>query len=138
MSFSRTLSAVQGRADQVRIGRVVTIGASNAGKTATALVKGGISVLKITRPGWAVTKDSVEAVMQEVESEKLENDIMLIQWMDNSSFFMVNEDTGNMALPDKGEDDIYHVTGRVQVAKDMQLDMLLVKLEPLLKCGQRG
>jgi len=136
VSVGRTLSAVQVRADQVSIGRVVVIGASNAGSTATALVKMNTSVYKVTRPGWALTKEAVEAAVQEVEAESLDNDVYVIQALENSTFFLVNEETGNMALPAKGEGDIYHVTGRVHVSKEMQLELLLARVEPLLKMRQ--
>jgi hypothetical protein len=38
-----------------------------------------------------------------------------------------------MELPTRDEDDgIFHITGKVTVSKDVQLQMVLTKLEPLL------
>jgi hypothetical protein len=46
---------------------------------------------------------------------------------------MLNTETGSMELPSRNEQDgIFHVTGKVTVSKDMQLESLLDKLEPLL------
>jgi len=133
VSVGRTLASVQGRADQVQIGRIIVIGASNAGKTATALRQGGVSVLPITKSGWVASKDNVEAVMVEVECEKRDQDVFLIQCMENGTFYLLNEETGNMALPEKTENGAFHATGKVCVAKEVQLEMLLGRLEPLLR-----
>jgi hypothetical protein len=46
---------------------------------------------------------------------------------------MLNSETGSMGLPTRDErDGIFHVTGKVTVSKDVQLETLLDKLEPLL------
>jgi hypothetical protein len=53
--------------------------------------------------------------------------------LENSIFFMLNGETGSMVLPTRDEQDgIFHVTGKVTVSKDVQLETLLDKLEPLL------
>jgi hypothetical protein len=66
-------------------------------------------------------------------SELRKDDIVLVQWFENSIFFMLNTETGSMELPSRNEQDgIFHVTGKVTVSKDMQLEALLDKLEPLL------
>jgi hypothetical protein len=50
---------------------------------------------------------------------------------------MLNTETGSMELPTRDEQDgIFHVTGKVTVSKDMQLESLLDKLEPLLAENQ--
>jgi len=128
-----TLSAAQGKQAKCETGRMVLVGASNAERTATALKKSGTEVLKVTRPGWAVTKDNVEAVCVEVESERLDKDTIVIQCLDNSTFYLVDEETGSMTLPVKGDKGIYHVTGKIVVTKDMQLELMLSRLEVLLK-----
>jgi hypothetical protein len=56
-----------------------------------------------------------------------------VQWLENNIFFMLNEETGCMELPTRNADDgIFHITGKVTVSKDVQLQMVLTKLEPLL------
>ncbi len=75
-----------------------------------------------------------------MKAEYREGDILLIQCLENSIFFfMLNGETGCMELPKKDDTDgIFHVTGKVTVSKDMQLDALLERLEPLLEWNQDG
>jgi hypothetical protein len=115
------------------MGRVFSIGASNAGNTAAALEKKGVKVVPISQPGCSVTRESVNSVVRRLNAELKKDDIVLIQWLENSIFFMLNSDTGSMVLPTRDEQDgIFHVTGKVTVSKDVQLETLLDKLEPLL------
>ncbi len=68
-----------------------------------------------------------------MQEECKEGDILMIQWLENSILYMLNGETGCMELPKRDEEDgILHVTGRVTVSKDMQLEALLEKLDPLL------
>jgi hypothetical protein len=133
-SVGRTMSAVRRQEESVKMGRVFTIGASNAGYTAAALDRKGVRCVPITQPGCTVTRESVDGVLRRLMSEYREGDIVLIQWLENSVFFLLNKETGSMELPKKGDhDNIFHVTGKVTVSKDMQLEALLEKLEPLLE-----
>jgi hypothetical protein len=132
-SVGRTMSAVRRQAESVETGRMVTIGASNAASTAAALGKRGVRHLALVWPGRTITKDTVESVMQEALAAREPGDILLVQWLENSIFFILNEETGTMELPARNEDDgIFHIKGKVTVSKDVQLQMLLSKLEPLL------
>jgi hypothetical protein len=127
------MSAVRRQAESVEVGRVVTISASNAASTAAALGKRGVRHLALVWPGRTITKDTVEAVMQEAMAAKEPGDILLVQWLENSIYFILNEVTRNMELPTRNDDDgIFHIPGKVTVSKDVQLQMLLSKLEPLL------
>jgi hypothetical protein len=127
------MSAVRRQAESVEIGRMVTIGASKAASTAAALGKRGVRHLALVWPGRTITKDTVESVMQEALAAREPGDILLVQWLENSIFFIMNEETGTMELPTRNEDDgIFHIKGKVTVSKDVQLQMLLSKLEPLL------
>jgi hypothetical protein len=128
------MSAVRRQEESVKMGRVFAIGASNAGYTAAALDRKGVRCVPITQPGCNVTRESVDGVLRRLMSEHREGDIVLIQWLENSVFFLLNKETGSMELPKKGEhDNIFHLTGKVAVSKDMQLEALLEKLEPLLE-----
>jgi hypothetical protein len=132
-SVGRTMTAVRRQEESVAIGRVYSIGASNAGNTAAALERKGVKVVPISQPGCSVTRESVDSVVRRLDAELKKDDIVLIQWLENSIFFMLNSDTGSMVLPKRDEQDgIFHVTGKVTVSKDVQLETLLDKLEPLL------
>jgi hypothetical protein len=138
-SVGRTMSAVRRQAESVQMGRVFAIGASNAGYTAAALESKGVRTVSASVPGWRITRDNVEEVLSTVQKEYREGDILLIQCLENSIFFMLNTETGCMELPERGESDgIFHVTGKITVSKDMQLDALLERLEPLLVWNQDG
>ncbi len=125
-SVGRTMSAVRRQAESVQMGRIFAIGASNAGYTAAALESKGVRTVSASVPGWRITRDNVEEVLSTVQKEYREGDILLIQCLENSIFFMLNTETGCMELPERGESDgIFHVTGKITVSKDMQLDALL-------------
>jgi hypothetical protein len=132
-SVGWTMSAVRRQEEVVAVGRVFSIGASNAGHTAAALERKGIKVVPITTPGCTVTREGVDGILRHLTSELKKDDIVLVQWFENSIFFMLNTKTGSMELPSRNEQDgIFHVTGKVTVSKDLQLEALLDKLEPLL------
>jgi len=132
-SVGRTMSAVRRQEESVAMGTVFSVGASNAGNTAAALERKGVRVVPISQPGCSVTRESVDRVVQRLNAELKKDDIVLIQWLENSIFFMLNSDTGSMVLPTRDDQDgIFHVTGKVTVSKDVQLETLLDKLEPLL------
>ncbi len=132
-SVGRTMSAVRRQEEAVAMGRIFAIGASNAGYTAAALVRRGIRVVSLAQPGCMITRDTVENVVNRLNEECKEGDILLIQWLKNSSFYMINGENGGMELPKRDETDgIFNVTGRVTVRKDMQLEILLDKLDSLL------
>jgi hypothetical protein len=117
-SVGRTMSAVRRQAEAVQMGRVIAIGASNAGYTAAALESKGIRTVSASTPGWRITRDNVEDVLKRVKEVYREGDILLIQCLENSIFFMLNSETGCMELPNKDETDgIFHVTGKVMVSK---------------------
>ncbi len=132
-SVGRTMSAVRRQEEAVAMGRVFAVGASNAGYTAAALERRGIRVVPFSHPGCMITRDSVENVVRRLELDCKEGDIILIQWLENSCFYMFNSETGGMELPKRDDQDgIFHVTGRVTVSKDMQLENLLDRLDGLL------
>jgi hypothetical protein len=132
-SVGRTMSAVRRQAESVEFGRIVTVVASYAAATAAALGKRGMRHLALVWPGRTITKDTVEAVRQEAATAHEDGDILLVQWLENNIYFMLNEETGCMELPVRDADDgIFHITGKVTVSKDVQLQMVLSKLEPLL------
>jgi hypothetical protein len=127
------MSAVRRQEEAVAIGRVFSIGASNAGQTAAALERKGIRVVPISTPGCSVTREGVEIICRRLKGELRKDDIVLVQWFENSIYFVLNPETGSMELPTRNEQDgIFHVTGKVAVSKDMQLETLLDKLEPFL------
>jgi hypothetical protein len=57
-----------------------------------------------------ITRDTVENVVNRLDEECKEGDILLIQWLENSSFYMFNGETGGMDLPKRDESDgIFHI-----------------------------
>ena len=66
---------------------VATLGASNAGKTAAALEEAGVSAVRFGRVGWRGTTESVKAKIEEMELELAGSEVLILQCMDNNSFF---------------------------------------------------
>jgi hypothetical protein len=129
--YGRTLSAVKRQDECVGAFNVVTIGASNARRTAAALRRKGVLVHEMGRPGWTITPTSVEAMVEEIIFEDKTKDVVVLQCLDNRVFFVVDE-LGSLAAPVKDKNGEVHIVGRVQVARDLQLEILLDQLDPLL------
>jgi hypothetical protein len=100
----QTLSAVWRQEDSVEIGWIVTIGASNAASTAAALSQRGLMSVAVARPGWTITKNNMETALQEAAADREEGNIMLVHWLENSIFCVLNKETGNMDLLVRNED----------------------------------
>ncbi len=66
-SVGRTMSAVRRQEEAVAIGRIFSIGASNAGQTAAALERKGIRVVPISTPGCSVTREGVEIICRRLK-----------------------------------------------------------------------
>ncbi len=135
VSGGRTLSAVRRQERSVQMGRVATLGASNAANTAAALGEAGMEVVTFGKVGWRVTTEKIEAMVEEISLECKDTDVLLLHCLDNQVFYVMDEETGGMAFPAKGKDDRYHAKGKVTVAKDLPLENLLEKMEPLLRWG---
>jgi hypothetical protein len=110
--------------------RVATLGVINAGKIAAALEEARVSAVRFGKIGWRPTTETVKAVIEEMELELRGSEVLILQCMDNNSFFVLDEVTGSMTLPTLGENNIYHALGPLVVAKEKQLDHLLHKLAP--------
>jgi hypothetical protein len=130
VSMGRTLLAVRRQELSVEMVRVATLGVINAGKIAAALEEARVSAVRFGKIGWRPTTEMVKAVIEEMELELRGSEVLILQCMDNNSFFVLDEVTGSMTLPSLGENNIYHAPGPLVVAKEKQLDHLLHKLAP--------
>ncbi len=91
-----------------------------------------MSALRFGRVGWRRTTEK-KAVIVEMELELRGSEVLILQCMDNNSFFVLDKVTGSMTLPTLGENNIYHAPGPLVVAKHQQLDHLLHKLAPIME-----
>jgi hypothetical protein len=128
----RTLSAVRRQDECVGKIRMSTLGASNAMLTAAALRKKGINVYMLGRKNWTVSATSVEAAMEELGFEERKEDIVVLQCLDNRCFYAIDSN-GSLTVPVPEKDGKVHILGRVSVAKDLQLEILLEQLDPMLE-----
>jgi uncharacterized membrane protein YgcG len=130
--FNRTLSAIKRQANYVGKMSMLTIGASNSARTATALKKKGVTVTEMGRNGWTVSESSIDALLEQLQIVATKDDILVMQCLD-SRVFMVVDSAGGIQCPKRGEDGRVHVEGRITVAKDILLDILLDQLDPVFK-----
>jgi hypothetical protein len=132
ISFNRTLSAIKRQANDVGKISTITVGASNAIRTAAALRRKGVEVMEMGRKGWAVSEESVDALLEQLQILAGKDDILVLQCLD-SRCFLETDSNGNVTLPKRGEDGKVHVKGRIIVAKDLLLEILLDQLDPVLR-----
>ncbi len=130
--YNRTLSAIKSQANYVGKMSMLTIGASNSARTATALKKKGVAVTEMGRNGWTVSESSIVALLEQLQIVATKDDILVMPCLD-SRVFMVVDSAGGVQCPKKGEDGRVHVEGRITVAKDILLDILLDQLDPVFK-----
>jgi hypothetical protein len=100
--------------------------------TAAALRKKGVDIYMLGRKNWTVSVTSVDAAVEELAFEGRTEDIVVLQCLDNRCFYAIDSN-GSMTAPVAGEDGKVHVLGRVSVAKDLQLEILLDQLDPMLE-----
>jgi hypothetical protein len=130
--FNRTISAVKRQADNVGKMSMLTVGASNSARTAAALKKKGISVVEMGGKGWKVSEESVDALLEQLQIVASKDDILVLQCLDSRVFLEV-DGTGGIQCPKRDKDGIVHVLGRIIVAKDLLLEILLDQLDPVFK-----
>jgi len=128
--FNRTLSAVKRQANYVGRISMLTVGASNSARTAAALRKKGITVTEMGRNGWMVSEDTIDALLEQLQIVASKEDILVLHCLD-SRVFMEVDSLGNIQCPKKDKDGKVHVQGRIIVAKDLLLEILLDQLDPV-------
>ncbi len=82
--------------------------------------------------GWKVSEESVDALLEQLQIVASKDDILVLQCLD-SRVFMEVDSTGGVQCPKWDKDGIVHVLGRIIVAKDLLLEILLDQLDPVFK-----
>jgi hypothetical protein len=118
--------------------RLIFIGGSHASRLAKAAAQLGYDVVNLSMPGFRCTEDTIETgciLLREAlqENEEARN-IVIYQLLDNNVFFESRED-GSRSLPSRGEDDRYHITGRLDFADHNVIKTLVNSITPLLRAG---
>jgi hypothetical protein len=109
-----------------------TTGASNAIRTAGALKRKGVEIMEMSRKGWSVSEESVDALLEQLQILASKDDILVLQCLD-SRRILETDSNGNVHLPKRGEDGKVHVKGWIIVAKDLLLEILLDQLDPVFR-----
>jgi len=86
----------------------------------------------MSRKGWTVSEESVDALLEQLQIMASKDDILVLQCLD-SRCFLETDSNGNVHLPKRGEDGKVHVNGRIIVAKDLLLEILLDQLDPVFR-----
>ncbi len=93
----------------------------------------GVPAVRFGRVGWRLTTEAVRAVFEEMELDLGNAEVLILQYLDNNCFYLMDEDTGAMTLPTIEEKNVYHAPGPLVLAKDQQLEHLLNKLSPIFE-----
>ena len=113
---------------------IAVVGGSHANRLADALAAAEAQVCAVATPGWKVTRKNVEDVVLTLTSLSPAPDTVVIQCLDNSSYFVCNED-GSLTIPGRSRLDIkFHVKGELKVANREQVNNLMKLINPLLTC----
>ena len=109
---------------------MVVAGASNAARLVTALKAVGTQVMALTTPSWKITKLNVEQLVNELVNISPAPDTIVFQCMDNSAFFVQNEDGTLTLLCRSRSDNKHHVLGELKLANREQVNNLMRLLKP--------
>ena len=111
---------------------IVVVGGSNADRLAARLEMEERQVFRLTSPGWRITRDNVTGLVSTIASLDPQLDCLIIQALDNSAYYCLQED-GTLSLPRRSlTDGKYHMEGELRVANEEQTNFLLQNLLPLL------
>ena len=106
------------------------VGGSQASRMRDILYGREIPVCDMTTPGWKPNRKNVEEQVNFLTSLNPSPDVLVIQAMDNLSYYCLQED-GTLTLQVCQEDG-YHVTGELRVATKEQNTNTLRILKPLM------
>ena len=116
--------------------QILVVGASNAGRTADALSREGISVLRAVIPGWYCIKLKVPAMLNLIKS-KLEEAkdvcVIMYQLFDNSFYLAKTAEGGLIPVVREESGGKYHVHGELTFApKELQYSMFC-DIKPIIE-----
>ena len=134
LALARTSEALRSARMEKEFQKLIAvIGGSHAGRLADQLLAREAQVCTLTQPGWRASKSNIEKVVGELLCLSPPPDVIVVQCLDNSSFFCQHED-GSLTLPARAlADGKFHLTGDLKVASKDQTVNLVKLLVPLLK-----
>ena len=119
VSFDRNPAAPAIKRD-----RYIVVGASNASRTTDTLANTGSSVVKLTVPGWRVTRPKVAEMAAKLQAalEAKDPDCVVVFEMFNANFFLARTEEGGMVpICKRGANSEYHMDGDLVFApKELQ------------------
>ena len=77
---------------------IAVIGGSNANRLAESMEQTGMQIFRMTTPGWRITRKGVDDLISTITSLDPQPDCLVIQALDNSAFYCLQED-GTLSLP---------------------------------------
>ena len=112
---------------------IAVVGGSHAARLSEQLRAKEAQICELTQPGWRAGKLTVNNAATELMSLSPPPNVVVLQCLDNSSFFSLNED-GSLTLPTKSLlDGRYHLMGELKIATKEQVANLLRMLLPIMK-----
>ena len=119
VSFDRNPAALAIKRD-----RNIVVGASNASRTADALADIGSSVVKLTVPGWRITRPKVAEMAAKLQAALAAEDpdcVVVFEMFDANFFLARTEDGGMVPICKRGTNSEFHVDGDLVFApKELQ------------------
>ena len=96
----------------------IVIGASHAARTAAALEAGGAEVVKLTQPGWRVTRPKAAEMAARVREalEKVDPNCIAVFQIFDSNFYLARTEEGGLVPICKRINGDYHVDGDLAFA----------------------
>ena len=111
---------------------VALVGASHAARLADLLLENDMQLCSLTQPGWKASKRTVELVAGELACLDPPADVVVLQCLDNSAYFCLNED-GTLTLPERSLlDGKFHIKEDLRISSQEQTLNLIRILSPII------
>ena len=115
----------------------IVIGASHAARTAAALEAGGAEVVKLTQPGWRVTRPKAAEMAGRLREalEKVDPNCIVVFQIFDSNFYLARTEEGGLVPICKRINGDYHVDGDLAFAPKELKFTIFGDAKPLLEAA---
>ena len=108
------------------------VGASHAARLADLLLENDMQLCSLTQPDWKASKSTVELVAGKLACLDPPADDVVLQCLDNSAYFCLNED-GTLTLPERSLlDGKFHIKEDLRISSQEQTLNLIRILSPII------
>ena len=113
---------------------IIAVGSSHLSRTVLSMRNFGNTIKSLANPSWRLTEENVQATAASLaEAVKNNPEATVVYQLFNSSVYFASSAPGELALPKRGEDGVYHVVGELSLADWSAFRKIFYVSIPLLR-----